>query len=322
MTNVRVLLATFEPNPIHLYQQLKSIFSQSNVNVFLTISDDSKSNINVRDLVLSFSDIPSHKITFLPGPGVNSACSNFLSIVQRVDPGDCNFFAFSDQDDIWMPDKLVTAIRCILRSLSGFYTSELSVWDEHLDFSNSYLSKRWRQKRALFGLFYAEGAGCTMVLSRHSFVLLHYHLIHNEYLRLRTPPFSHDLYVSSFLTSRGLNCFHDRQSFIYYRQHSHNVWSGSKFGIAYFRQRLPFLFDNSFVSLLNLTLPPLTLQKSFFLTSYEFINFLSTLYFRLSSFLVFRRVLPFFSLRQVILFKFSFFSDVSLILRARAACDL
>ena len=42
-----------------------------------------------------------------------SACENFLNMFMNVDFEKYDYIALSDQDDIWLPNKLINAIKKI-----------------------------------------------------------------------------------------------------------------------------------------------------------------------------------------------------------------
>jgi len=82
---IHVLLATFRPDPDMLSAQVDSIRRQSGVEVNLVVRED---------------------------VGGDGACSNFAALLaeQSSAISDSDYIAFSDQDDIWLDDKLAKTL--------------------------------------------------------------------------------------------------------------------------------------------------------------------------------------------------------------------
>ena len=90
----------------YLPEQIKSVFWQAQCEVTLFISDDASADGGkeyVEELVSNSSNIAL--LGFEESFG--SAGKNFYRLIQDVDLGNCDYIAFSDQDDIWEVDKLI-----------------------------------------------------------------------------------------------------------------------------------------------------------------------------------------------------------------------
>lgn len=102
---VAVLLATYKPNLDYLEEQINSIVNQVGVRVKLYWADDSGSRVEydrVKTVLNKYKhlDVTSH----LENVGANS---NFLHLLEASNDSEVDFYAFSDQDDIWESDKLI-----------------------------------------------------------------------------------------------------------------------------------------------------------------------------------------------------------------------
>jgi glycosyltransferase involved in cell wall biosynthesis len=87
--------------------QLKSIAKQTHENWILIVCDDGSDDGTVAKLE-RFAEAHPRKVMIRSGPG-NGVCANFLSLVN--DPTiDADYFAFSDQDDVWHQGKLQRAL--------------------------------------------------------------------------------------------------------------------------------------------------------------------------------------------------------------------
>jgi glycosyltransferase involved in cell wall biosynthesis len=104
---VIILLATFNGEEF-LREQLNSYRNQSHENWELFVSDDHSTDRTV-ELIEAFAKLVPQRVTVRQGPG-QGFWRNFLSLVCHCDI-DGDFFAYSDQDDVWAADKLARAIR-------------------------------------------------------------------------------------------------------------------------------------------------------------------------------------------------------------------
>ncbi len=102
---IAVLLATFRPDLNFLDQQISSIIRQVGVRVILFWADDSGSEheyAKVKEVIdkYEYLDVTSN----LENKGVNL---NFLHLLGVANNPEIDYYAFSDQDDIWESDKLL-----------------------------------------------------------------------------------------------------------------------------------------------------------------------------------------------------------------------
>ena len=104
---VAVLMSTYNGQS-YLKEQLDSILSQNYSDFVLLIRDDGSSDETVQ-LIRSYAD---PRIRVIEGTNLGPAAS-FFSLLQMVPEADYIFF--SDQDDIWFPEKmnrLLSEIKC------------------------------------------------------------------------------------------------------------------------------------------------------------------------------------------------------------------
>jgi len=221
---VLVLMAICNPNKDHLSVQLASILSQLNCNVSIVIGDDSPSGpISKKQLTSSCPQLDVCDITILKGPRSGLPSANFLNLLCSCSISDYDYISFSDQDDLWLPTKLDSAI-AKLRICDGpaCYSSELIVWNPHL--ASFSPTKLYTARSPMYGLIFARGAGCTLVLNSLGAKALIGHISRVFALGAKKIIYSHDMFISSFFASRGYDWFHDVNSHILYRQHPGNNW--------------------------------------------------------------------------------------------------
>lgn len=107
-TTVHILLATYN-GARFLREQLASIARQSHTDWRLTVSDDGSSDETL--LILKrFAQESAQPVTLLRGPG-RGPTHNFFHLIAQVQHGSKqDLFAFADQDDVWLEDKLSQAV--------------------------------------------------------------------------------------------------------------------------------------------------------------------------------------------------------------------
>ncbi|NSX57055.1 glycosyltransferase family 2 protein [Parasulfitobacter algicola] len=110
--HVKILMATYNGSRF-LEDQLQSFINQSYKNWSLLVSDDGSTDNTLQILNDFKSKYPNHDVEIFQGPKEGSS-QNFLSLLCRIDVHK-NFVMLSDQDDIWLPEKIEHIIEIIAR---------------------------------------------------------------------------------------------------------------------------------------------------------------------------------------------------------------
>ena len=104
---VAILLCTYN-GARFLAEQLDSLESQIHQNWIVIASDDGSTDQTLEILQQYQNKWPSGKLTIRSGPQ-KGFCQNFLSLA--CDPEiKADYYAFCDQDDVWLPAKLEVAL--------------------------------------------------------------------------------------------------------------------------------------------------------------------------------------------------------------------
>ncbi len=220
---VAVLLATHNGAGL-LGEQLDSILAQAGVDVDVWVSDDASSDGTLAYLQnRSADDARIHLMT--PGR-FGSAADNFLRLIRDVPLSNYGFIAFADQDDVWEPFKLRTAIDQLIRFSAGGYSSDMIAFDDRI-------GREWHIRKSspptdLDYLFGGASAGCTYVLSIQAAST-----IQRVMLSQMTPArgWSHDWLFYAICRSNGFRWVFDPSHPIRYRQHAANQY-GARSGLA------------------------------------------------------------------------------------------
>ena len=209
--HVIIFMATFNGSK-YLREQLTSIIQQNYKNWSLIISDDKSSDDTIKIIKRFIKENPKKKILLTNGPQKGYA-NNFLSMVcNKKFKGD--YYAFSDQDDIWLPNKIEEAIN----QLSNFknikkpllYCGRTKYVSENLKILG--MSPLFKKAPSFKNAIVQNIAGGnTMVFNNTLKSIL-------EKIGI-TNVVSHDWWVYLIVTGIGGSVFFDHNSYILYRQH-------------------------------------------------------------------------------------------------------
>lgn len=128
MIKVEVLMSTYN-GVRYVGRQIESILEQKGVDVHITIRDDGSTDDTWRVLDLFESKYPNYiKVVYGDNVGYKKS---FLTLLSLAEPAD--YYAFSDQDDIWEPCKLYAAVKLIKDVNIALYVSNLTICNPQLD---------------------------------------------------------------------------------------------------------------------------------------------------------------------------------------------
>lgn len=232
LPEVAVLLAAYN-GMSWIEEQMASILAQTNVNVSIYISVDPSTDGTDRwcaEYALNHSNV-----TLLsPAGPFKGAARNFFRLIRDVDFSVYDFVSFSDQDDIWYPDKLERAI-AKLRSdeLDGYSSNVVAFWPN----GRRMLVDKAQPQVQWDHLFEAAGPGCTYVL-KPALAAGFKKLIVEEWGRVQEVAL-HDWFCYAYARSHGFKWFIDPVPGMDYRQHASNqvgVNAGVSSGIARLRR--------------------------------------------------------------------------------------
>ena len=221
--NILVLIGTYNGEAF-LSEQLESIFNNSVKNIDVVLSDD-RSADQTLPLAKNFADNwTKGSFAVVEGPGRNFA-ENYMHLVREYAQGH-EYVAFSDQDDIWDPDKLEVAIDWLQQfpDRPALYCSRTRYIDEHGRFMrlSPLFSKPPDLRNALVQ---SIAGGNTMVLNRQAILLL-------SKTRREVPIVSHDWWAYLMVSACGGVVHYDRLPHIGYRQHELNLVGANDTNLA------------------------------------------------------------------------------------------
>lgn len=246
---VAILLAAFQ-GELFIEEQIKSIISQENINFDLFINID-KSNDSTEKICNSFIN-KYHNIHLLSSNNTyGSAAKNFLNMVSMVNFDDYDYVSFSDQDDIWLKNKVSSGINSIKLTKSDAYSSNAVTFNKKNN-KQKLIIKSQHQTKYDF-LFEGGGPGCTYILNKELALSLRENIKLN--INKISRVWSHDWYIYCFARLNSFKWFIDNNFYIYYRQHDNNQL-GANLGFKNLIYRAKFVLSGKAIrcSRLNLEL--------------------------------------------------------------------
>jgi rhamnosyltransferase len=220
MKKVLIILASYNGSKF-IKEQIETIFAQKKVNINLFIFDDQSHD----DTCEVIKNLPkNYKIKlFINSEPSGSAAKNFCNAIKSITEDIYNqydFIALSDQDDLWLPNKLDIATNALEHEKAEFYSSNLILWEQYGN-KKSLLKKTSNQKRFDF-LFEGASAGCTYVFTSKFANHLKIKLDQIDYENWKY--FSHD-WLIYFISRLGkFKVIIDQKAEILYRIHIDNVY--------------------------------------------------------------------------------------------------
>ena len=217
MDKIAVLLSVYN-GKAYLKEQLDSLICQEGVQTEILIRDDCSSDESLQFL---YDYSRNHdNIKVIKGDNVGSAHS-FMELIYEIASTNtsCDYFAFCDQDDVWMKDKLCSAVNILKtqpEDKPSLYIGTYQMVDSTLHPIPTVLKKPTINLPA--ALAANSATGCTMVFNK---ALL-------ELLASKSPKdfIMHDYWAYLVCLSVGGYVYYDETPHILYRQHDHNVIGG------------------------------------------------------------------------------------------------
>ena len=162
---VLVLMATYNGEK-YLEEQIDSILSQEGVDVSLWISDDCSTD-STYEICQKYASM-NPRIRVRQNSSNKRVARNFMDMVYEAEASRFDYFAFSDQDDVWLPQKLSRAIEHIEESGAGPRLYYSDVLDVDADLKNGRREiAPFRQLSSSLKLVLVLNwvLGCTMVFN-------------------------------------------------------------------------------------------------------------------------------------------------------------
>lgn len=211
---VQILLSTYNGEQF-LKEQLDSILRQDYPYISILIRDDGSID-NTINIIQEYCN-KYKNIKYYQGKNVG-VVGSFFDLIDMIDR-ECEYIAFCDQDDIWLPNKISRAVE-ILECMSTevkLYCSNFFLIDKN---KHLYKKQKLQGKNPSFENAIIENicTGCTAVVS----IKLIDYLKNIEYKKI----IMHDWWFYLVATCFG-EAYFDKKPQILYRQHENNIIGAS-----------------------------------------------------------------------------------------------
>lgn len=163
MKSVSVLLSTYNGSA-YIQKQIESILQQLDVNVRIFVRDDG-SRDNTRDIIKKIAENDSRITTYFEN---NIGYTRSFFKLCQLARNTSDYYAFCDQDDIWLSDKLISAVTRLENESNSY-----KLYFSNLTFVNENLTRIGEKKYNLKDINFNHAmirnsvAGCTMVFNNN-----------------------------------------------------------------------------------------------------------------------------------------------------------
>lgn len=213
---ISILLAVYEPRMDWLQEQLMSLNEQTYPNLRLYIRDDCSPAASYEQMCACVQECITSFPYSITRNEENLGSNGTFERLTREAEGD--LFAYCDQDDIWLPEKLTVLQKAMEREQALVVCSDMYIIDSDGKQVSDSLAKVRRHHVFRSGRDLAEGllvsnfaAGCTMLVRAGS--------------AKQAVPFCpymvHDHYITLFCAARGM-VYSSPEKTIRYRIHGGN----------------------------------------------------------------------------------------------------
>jgi rhamnosyltransferase len=243
---VLVLLASYN-GARWIEAQVASILNQVDVDVSIIISDDNSKDCSRK--ILEKLDRANDNINVVfHENGSGSAGQNFIWLITHSDFTGFDYVAFSDQDDVWYPEKLACGIGKLADDFESGYSSSVNAcWPNG---KNKILTQSNILRSADF-LFEGAGQGCTFILGHKLVTRVQVFCTANQELVAKF--YYHDWLVYLLTRSWGLAWVFDDRAFMSYLQHGSND-TGARGSFGAVSARLKLISEGWYKEQINVAL--------------------------------------------------------------------
>lgn len=216
METVNVLMSVYNGEE-YLEEQIRSILIQQNVNIFITVRDDGSTDAT-RNILRKFNKQYPSRFLLIFGKNLGYRKS-FLRLIRNA--AEADYYAFSDQDDVWQPDKCERAVRMLKKTNNcHLYVSAIVNTNEKLA---PVSVQKFDGNKTMKSVFVRNRyPGCAMVFD---------HAVLRKASQLRFPrkgiiP-SHDMIISALAYMMG-EVYTDNRAAVYHRRCRGSITAGGR----------------------------------------------------------------------------------------------
>lgn len=238
LPRIAILLATYNGEQ-WLDEQLDTILAQEGVAITVFASDDFSTDAT-RELLDRRAATDARIVLTHTQRRCGYAASNFFHLIESVPTSEFDFYAFADQDDIWLDGRLKRQVDILKTGTAVAISSNvIAFWP---DGRRSVVEKALPQRKYDY-LFESPGPGCSFLLSPSAYALVRGELIVPDSVARRAR--YHDWLIYALVRGCDMPWFIDSEAALLYRQHSSNE-VGANHGLKAAWRRLRRITQGSF----------------------------------------------------------------------------
>ena len=251
---IAILICTFQGEK-YLAEQLDSIVMQTEAAPIIWASDDGSSDQTTAILRRYQEKLGEDRLHILQGP-CQGFVKNFMSMVCNPNI-QADYYAFADQDDIWMKDKSARALSFlsqVSQNTPGLYCSRTLYVDEQNQVIGP--SQAYQHSPSFNNALVQNiASGNTMVFNQAARDLL-------VAIGQTQPIVYHDWMLYLMVTACGGQVLFDQEPTVRYRQHSNNL-IGMNTSFKSYLARIKILWGGRFATWNNIHTNTLSSMKKF-----------------------------------------------------------
>lgn len=212
MRKVCILLGTYNGEK-YLREQLDSIYAQDYKNLFVFVRDDGSKDSTIQILEEYKNE---YGLQYLKGENIG-AFPNFIELIRLAPKSD--YYAYADQDDVWLEDKISKAIMKIERKDTNkptlYFGSHIAVSMNLEKLPNGKLKDFKEIENLALGTMRNICQGSTCVFNN---------CLMKELKKMpKNISVAHDWWTYLVCMSLKGNIIADNEAYLLYRQHDSNV---------------------------------------------------------------------------------------------------
>ena len=227
---VLIMMAVYNGEK-YIREQIESIIAQSHTDWKLVIQDDGSSD-NTDQIIEEYVTRDNRIIYMKNDSDYHGAFENFFALINKCKMMETyDYYMFSDQDDIWHPDKIEKMIRFIEGkeiSRPALVYADMATVDQDGKVLSESLDEQWglkKNNRASF-FFSHKVFGCNVIMNRLLFEKVTPLPVTEEHLRIM----AHECYYTKFAAVFG-NIYYEPEVLMDYRRHGDNSTARQKYSV-------------------------------------------------------------------------------------------
>lgn len=236
---VAVLMSTYNGEK-YIREQIDSILSQNgNFEIDLVVRDDGSKD-RTQDILNEYQSLS--KLRWYSGKNMGPGKS-FIDLLYKTRGYD--YYAFSDQDDVWLPNKIKRAVEMLQQYESeAVYFCNVEYVDHKLCSLGGNTYKKTVPTDSYSAILNPCYLGCTMVFNVQLASVIQEHMLpRNLYI--------HDAFVARVCAAVGGNIEFDNRVYVKYRQHGNNVIGSTVGKVDAIKRRVKMIMGNDKVGIVD-----------------------------------------------------------------------